>query len=206
MMFFPSIRRGHKATWLARAWRAGARRSQNGSAYITVLLVMLVLTMMGLVLSLVTQTEMEIGANERLINRTFYAADAGIEVAIARALVTNDYTAKTFLYKDVTSGPVAELEFGSEVSLTPMLPILDLPCNLCEINNASTYQGGGSSLRKINYAVTSTAVRYGLGGNGTRRPLASKQLSATIQVEPWHAATDALLALNDQALIDQIKF
>ena len=39
-----------------------------------------------LALTLMTQTEVRIGANEREANRTFYASDSGIHVSSARTL------------------------------------------------------------------------------------------------------------------------
>ena len=64
------------------------RPAERGSAYLVALLVLVLLTIIGLSLSLITQTEMQIGANERLIERSFYVADSGISLATARTLVT----------------------------------------------------------------------------------------------------------------------
>ena len=61
-------------------------RGEAGSAYIVVLLVLVILTIFGIALSLITQTESQVGSNERTLNRVFYAADAGIELAIAQAV------------------------------------------------------------------------------------------------------------------------
>ena len=165
---------------------------------------MLVLSVMALALTMVTRTEMEIGANERAASRAFYAADAGIEVAVAKALVTNDYAESEFTYKD-TSGVLSALELGSEVELSAFYPILDLPCNLCEINNSGSYQE--RAFRKVNHAVTSTALRYAAAAGSTdRRPVASKELSAMVQVEPWRVPPEAYLPLNDADALQKIKF
>ncbi|HKI85589.1 MAG TPA: hypothetical protein VKA53_02475, partial [Thermoanaerobaculia bacterium] len=51
-----------------------ANRRQEGSAYIVALLALLVLSIVGLALALITQTEQEAGSNERSINRVFYSA------------------------------------------------------------------------------------------------------------------------------------
>ena len=67
---------------------AGRRhRPAVGSAYLVTLLALVVLTMLALSLSVVTQSEMLIGSNERTIQRVFYAADSGISIATANALV-----------------------------------------------------------------------------------------------------------------------
>ena len=73
--------------------RAPRSRGEAGSAYMAVLLVLVILTIFGLALILITQTEMQVGSNERTLARTFYAADAGIEMATAKALVTSDHAA-----------------------------------------------------------------------------------------------------------------
>ena len=69
-----------------------ASRGEAGSAYIIVLLVLIVLAVFGIALSMITQTESQIGSNERTLNRVFYAADAGVERAVARALVAADHS------------------------------------------------------------------------------------------------------------------
>ena len=47
-------------------------RRQQGSVYILALLVLLILTIVGLAVSLVTQSEMQIGVNERLGHQAFH--------------------------------------------------------------------------------------------------------------------------------------
>jgi len=43
------------------------------------------LTILALSLALVTQTEVQVGSNERTVTRTFYAADSGLGIAAADA-------------------------------------------------------------------------------------------------------------------------
>ena len=59
------------------------RAGEEGSAYIITLMVMFALTVIGLGLSLVSQTEMLVGSQERTIQRNFYAADSGLSTALA---------------------------------------------------------------------------------------------------------------------------
>jgi Tfp pilus assembly protein PilX len=66
-------------------------RHEEGSAYLVTLLLLIVLTLMGLSLALVTSTESQIGANERILERVFYTSDAGVGIAAARILVSSDY-------------------------------------------------------------------------------------------------------------------
>lgn len=179
--------------------RPSARRGESGSAYILVLLVLMVLTILGLSLAFTTQTEVQIGSNERVASRVFYAAESGIAAAAARAIVSADYQARTYTFKE--SGTVPGLDFQSRVEVSPVLPILDSPCNLCEINNAGTYSE--KSFRKINHAVTAVATRY--AGTDTT-PLAQKTLTAMIEVQPWKVSPEAYTAINDPAQLAKIKF
>ena len=72
-----------------------SRRHEAGSAYIITLLALVVLTILALTLALVTQTEVQVGANEKTANRTFYAADSGLGIAAAEALTSGRYTGMT---------------------------------------------------------------------------------------------------------------
>ena len=64
------------------------------------MLVLVVLTILGLALSLITQTETQIGNNERVINRVFYAADSGTHAGLAQVLVSRDFTPVSSLADD----------------------------------------------------------------------------------------------------------
>ncbi len=171
--------------------KARAPRHQGGSAYLIALLALVVLTILGLALALVTQSEMQVGANERMINRVFYAADSGIAVAIANALVKNDYDERTFRIPDSVAGALVQLR--NEVELSQFYPLLDAPCNLCEINERGSY--GASAYRKINHGVTSTARRRGL--DPASEAIAMKRVSAMVEVQPWKTPLQPYKALED---------
>ena len=183
----------------ADAPRRAASRGESGSAYILVLLVLVVLTIMGLSLVFMTQTEVQIGSNDRVVSRVFYAAESGIAAAAAKAIVSADYNAHTYSFSE--PGTVPGLDFKSSVDVSPVLPILDSPCNLCEINNAGTYSE--KSFRKINHAVTAVATRF--AGTGTT-PLAQKTLTAMIEVQPWKVSTEAYKPIDDPVQLAKIKF
>ncbi|MGH9362686.1 MAG: PilX N-terminal domain-containing pilus assembly protein [Thermoanaerobaculia bacterium] len=183
-----------------------AGRGERGSAYVAVLVVLVVLTIFGLALALVTQTELQVGANERTISRVFYAADAGIELATATALVTSDHTQRSYLVTDSGVALVSgKVELGTRVDVSPFYPILDSPCNLCEINNAGAYNE--RAYRKINHAVTVRAARFAtIDAGSNRTPVAQKLISAMVEVQPWKASPDAYAAANDPAALADIKF
>jgi len=176
---------------------APRRRAEAGSAYIIALLVLVVLTIIGLALTLVTQTEVQIGANERTVNRTFYAADSGIAVAVAKVLVSGDYTGANFslnttLQDTGTATINGTTTFSDEVTTTPMLPILFSPCNLCQINQKSDYYA-------ITHTVASDGARTGaLATGSTTTPLADKRLSVMVSLMPWQKDNKgAESAIND---------
>ena len=179
--------------------RRKARR-QLGSAYVIALLALVVLTILGLGLALVTQSELQIGSNERVINRVFYATDSGIAVATARALVAAEYGAKKFTVVDATR--VGSVALVNEVDVSPFYPIYDAPCNLCEINNAGTYSN--KAYRKINHAVTSRGTRRGLDPSSGL--LADKTITAMVEVQPQPSSTAAYRPIGDPTQLDKIKF
>ena len=159
----------------------------------------MVLTILALSLTLVTQSEMQIGANERIIQRVFYAADSGVAATTARALVTNDYSERTIVLEESDTNPLLDLRSSAEIS--PLVPILDSPCNLCEVNNAGTYSE--RAYRKISHAVTVNASRIG-GPANTRT--AFKTISAMIDLQPWKDPPQAYLPIDDPTALAKIKF
>ena len=168
----------------------------DGSAYLIVLLVLVVLTIIGLSLIAVTQTEMQIGSSERLSNRTFYSADAGVGLATARVLVTNDHRPKTFTLQDSDSPTSTNL--GETVELSPFHPILDAPCNLCTINQ-------GSDFYEINHALTVRATRRGWTGpapDADSAQLAQRAVTVMIEIQPWQLTAESFEALDTEELAD----
>jgi type IV pilus assembly PilX-like protein len=174
------------------------RGSESGSAYLMALLLLVVLTLLGLALVTMTQTEMEIGSNDRTIQRVFYEAESGIAIGTARFLVAGDYRPITLTLDEAG----ASLGFKSKLDLAPVVPLADAPCNLCEINNAGTYNE--KAYRRIENIVTATATRTTALDPNT--PLAQKTLSAMIEVQPWKSAPEAYAAIGDPAQLAKIKF
>ncbi len=66
---------------------AGRRHGERGSVFIVALLALVLLTVIGLSLALVTETEMMLGTNEQIITESFYAAEAGVNVVLAQSTV-----------------------------------------------------------------------------------------------------------------------
>jgi hypothetical protein len=174
---------------------------QEGSAYLVALLGMVVLTLLGLTLSVITQTEMRMGANERVLQRVFYAADSGFGTSISRALVQGDFSGKTFTLPDTSSPPA--FSFRHSVAVSPLVPVLSAPCNLCQINNAGSY--GAKQYHKVSHAVAVDAQRLG-GELDNPGLVAQKSLSAMLDVQPMESTPEAHLVIEDAEQMARIRF
>lgn len=138
------------------------RRRQSGSAFILVLMALVVLTIIGLALASTTQTEMYIGSNERTHNRVFYAADGGAALLFALKGVAGERDARTFVVPD------SVVNFGGssvrdQTELSALLPIQSAPCNLCQINNETAYT---PQKKRVVFAYSSTGRRVGVNADG----------------------------------------
>ena len=176
-------------------------KREEGSAYLIALLGLVVLTLLGLTLSIITQTEMRMGANDRVMQRVFYAADSGFGVSVSRALVRGDFSGETFTLPDPSSPP--SFDFRHSVAVTPLVPVLSAPCNLCQINNAGTY--GAKQYHKVSHAVAVDAQRVG-GEIDNPALVAQKALSAMIDVQPMESTPDAHLVIQDPVQMARVRF
>lgn len=163
--------------------------SEEGSAYVLVLLVLVVLTLTGMALALVSHTESEIGANERLATGALYAAESGVSMTVARALTANDHRAHIYWYEDTVVGT---LRRGHRIEVSPLQPIASGPCNLCEINQ-------GALFARISHGIESTAMRAAAAGSGdpsaaTAASFAERTLSTMVDLEPREPTVESLRA------------
>lgn len=177
-----------------------ARNPEAGSAYIIALMALVVLSIIGLGLALVTQTEMQIGSGERTQQKVFYAADTGIQTAISRAIVNKDLGALTFTLKD---NEKTLLGFEHEVADSVFFPLMNGPCNLCEINDMGQY--GHDQYKKVNFGETPVAVR-----KNSFKPtdsLASKTLSTLVELQPYQLTNESIWPiLQDPDAVKKLKF
>ena len=153
---------------------ASSRSSaESGSTYLFVLLVLFVLTILGLSLSIVTQTEVQIGAAQKSVTRVLFGADAGTDAQLASVLVTG-------------SGPKHRYDLGvatmldDNVDTSPILSTHTATCNLCE-----------SNMGKKQYVVTNFVVN-GEGRRSTGTGIdtvvqSNKLVSTMLMVQPMEA-------------------
>lgn len=176
------------------------RRREAGSAYIMTLLALVVLTILGLALALITQTEVAVGANEKTVNRTFYAADSGLGIAAAEALASGRYQASTVLLNKNTVGGA---NVADRVRISPLAPILTVRCDWCPAND-----DGVPKFWKVHHAVTATADRIAWTGTGAPPAdatlLGQKTLSVMFEFQPW--PTPPVESIAEGEALKQIKF
>lgn len=166
----------------ARA-RGRVARRQAGSAYIISLMAMVVLMIIGLSLSVVTQTEFQISANEKAIEQTFYSADSGVAIGTARALSRSGQDGFTFRMNQEERAQGYKL--ANRVNVCPFMAIQFGACALCEINQ------GPQRKQMVNHAVAAQSERIGWTGSGPPPPdaqvKARRTISLMVELQPWDA-------------------
>lgn len=130
-----------------------ALRSESGSAFILVLLALLILTFLGLSLTLVTETEMTLGGTERVINKTFYGAETGVQAALAQVLTSKAYN---FVRVTMPEGPLgAGRTIGLRATTTAVHTVGGE--DFAPLTTAN--EGEGSDYKTYMLTVTSTGER-----------------------------------------------
>ncbi len=175
-----------------------SRRSEAGSAYLAVLLVLVVLTILGLSLAVITQSEVLIGGSEKQAVQQVIAANSGIALASVYELVGHDAAGHKMRITQRTARLLGQdTEIGDVACSTPFIAIHSGICNLCTMNQDSDFAA-------VQYGVTVAALRYGGTDLGAR-----KELGAVTAFEPWHKefsgyqfGGDAPLQTPDDPTID----
>jgi hypothetical protein len=157
--------------------RANTRRADEGSAYIVALLCLFVLTILGLSLGVITQAEIVAGGQERLMERVFYSAEAGIGLSVGRAIGEGDFGSITHLRSRTELEQGQLMPMREQVRSSPFYCLGDSPCNLCSINQGRNYV-------RRNHVLSINAVRYGGPEETIDSTVARKSLSTMVDVEP----------------------
>lgn len=149
-------------------FRPDRRAAERGSTYLFVLLVLFVLTVLGLSLSIVTQTELQIGGAQKSATRVLYGADAGTDIQLAHMLL-QDYEQPSRRF-DLGLGTAAD-----NIDVSPFLYTHRAACNLCKVNK------GEQQYQVINFVVNGEGRRLNTSGALTH---ANKLVSTMMMVQP----------------------
>jgi len=181
---------------------------ERGSAYVLALLVLVILTILGMTLALVTQTESQIGAAEQATTRASYAADSGTNIALARRLTEGDPVSKTIYLNSTT---MLGQTVAYVVLLSPMVRVNAGPCNLCSVNqkpNDNPYQNiayifSSTSQRSIGASMGSASGQgISLAQEGTSQ--AARQITMMYQIQPMQDTIQAQRQTFESNNADQI--
>jgi hypothetical protein len=166
-------------------------RSEEGSAYLAVLMLLVVLTILGLSLSVITQTEVIIGGSERQTTRQIFNATSAIHLSSVHEFVSRNPHGRMILlarrdqnfFGDATT-------LGDRVCTTPYFQIHAGPCNLCTMNQDTNFFA-------VQNAVTANALRHGDDALAARQ-----QVGAVIAVEPWERSFTSFSVSGEEQLTD----
>jgi len=158
------------------------RRREQGSSYVIALLALFVLTILGLALVVLTQNEVQIGANERTINRVFYAAEAGAALTVAKTLTAKDYSETTSVFMETHPGGVAN-NIASVAHSTLMIPTGISYCSWCPTD------ADGTQYFKVTHLLNVTTDVVSWTGGPTppvgATNLGEKTIGMVLEVQPW---------------------
>lgn len=176
------------------------RRGERGSAYLVVLLALVVLTIIGLSLVMVTQTEVQLGSNERTINRTFYASESGMKFAIARFGATQQFMPFAYIQNESPLG-LGGQRIADHVQVSLFAPIAKTTAAY------SSQAIDDPQYFDVEYVVNATARRVGWQGTGmppaNAKVFSQTQLSEMIRVPNGTAPPTE--GLRDPALATGVR-
>jgi hypothetical protein len=152
---------------------------ERGSVYLFVLLGLLVLTIVGLSLVVVTQTEAQIGGAEKTAVREMYAAESGLHIQVGLHFVKQNPAGARFILDESTADQTIA-GIRQVVDVSPFYPIYAGPCALCSVN-----VGSEQRYYVNNYAVNSEALRFRSAPGGcAETPQGQKLLSGMFMIQP----------------------
>jgi Tfp pilus assembly protein PilX len=176
--------------------RPATRRSEAGSAYLMVLMLLVVLTIIGLSLSVITQTEVIIGGSEKQSTRQLYAAGSAVHLASAYELVSRDSTVHDMVLQQRKERMFGDdVTIGDRICTTPYLQVHTAVCNLCMLNQDNEYFA-------VQNAVTASALRHGGSNLGARHTIGALVAFEPYQRSPVSAQVTSEERLKEPASLD----
>ncbi|MEL7059938.1 MAG: pilus assembly PilX N-terminal domain-containing protein [Acidobacteriota bacterium] len=119
-----------------------SRRDERGSAFLVALVVIAILTVVGMSVIMVTETEMLLGGTERMLNESFYVTETGTSTLAAQLFVTNaldpvDVVMPSLQYnpQSVPDGQAPPARLGFRVRSAGPLPIQNNPLPYTKANS-----------------------------------------------------------------------
>lgn len=150
-----------------------AGSSERGSAYLFVLLALLVLTAIGLSLVVITQTEVQIGGAEKSAARVLFTADSGLRMQFALSRFGGTRPREFRLAETALgAGTLSE-----PVEVSAFYPTYSGPCALCSVN------WGEERYWAVNYVTNGQGQRFATI-DGSVTPQAIKRLSMMFFIQP----------------------
>jgi hypothetical protein len=168
------------------------RTGERGSAYLFALLVLLLLTIIGLSLALMTQTEVQIGGAEKSATRLLYAGDTGVRIQLAAAKTTNEARKARYVL-DTAAG--AGTTLTASVDVAPFLPMYLGPCALCTVN-----EGSDDKKYAVNFVTNGQGWRRSAGGEPQGTKLVTYMFFTQPSDEP--PVNEALRTFDPDTLAD----
>lgn len=131
------------------------QKLERGSAFILALLTLAVLTVVGLSLSMITETESSLGEMEKTINEQFFANESGSTAQTSTLLATNGLEGINLVVPSIAlSRSKADLTIGYDVVSSGLAPI-----DTDEMPYTKANEGRGDKLYAFYYHMKTLARR-----------------------------------------------
>lgn len=152
---------------------APARGRESGSAYLATLLLLVLLTIVGLSLAVITQTEVLIGSSEKQAVRQLFASSSGVQQSVVYQIVSRSGASHRMRMGQRSEDLLGQSTvIADDICTTTFFPISQNRCDLC-MGNEDEYVAQS-------FAVTAVALRRGDAALGAR-----KTIGAVTTLEPW---------------------
>lgn len=132
-------------------------KREEGSTLLLALVGLVFLTVVGLSLAVVTETEMLIGTNEQIAGETFYAAEVAVSTAVTQLLVENNLDRRAFAIPAKNGDNdrfMGDQVLGYSVDFTPVYPV-----HFSNAAYSTANVGGNSEMLSVFFKTSARARR-----------------------------------------------
>ncbi|MEM6453626.1 MAG: pilus assembly PilX N-terminal domain-containing protein [Acidobacteriota bacterium] len=135
--------------------------AEAGSAFVLALMAILILTILGLSVAVITETEMQLGAAEKNIQRAEYVAETGLWTKVAGLIAGNNWQRDNFALQEPRSRDwdLPNTQLGYAVNTTGVYTVANQCPAWTECGEGSESQG--RSLRMFFVLTGARATRVG---------------------------------------------